>query len=147
MAGDPVVQSAPVRIALANLLPYPASPADHLVARAVAAIAPRPARRSCASPNATCPAIAASATTPPPPDPDFLEGAWDAIANAAREAEVAVVLGTERVVDGRVHATALVIDATGERLGFQDKVQIDPSEEGIYAPAEGRRACSSSAGS
>jgi hypothetical protein len=43
--------------------------------------------------------------------------------------------GTERVADGVVHATALVIDRDGTRLGFQDKVQIDPSEDGTYAPA------------
>lgn len=31
------------------------------------------------------------------------------------------------------------MNASGERLGFQDKVQIDPAEEGTYEPAEGRR--------
>jgi predicted amidohydrolase len=44
------------------------------------------------------------------------------------------------VVDGGVLATALVIDRDGRRLGFQDKVQIDPSEDATYAPATtGRR--------
>jgi hypothetical protein len=32
-----------------------------------------------------------------------------------------------------------VIDGDGKRLGFQDKVQIDPSEEGTYTPGTGRR--------
>ena len=32
-----------------------------------------------------------------------------------------------------------MVGADGSFLGFQDKVQIDPSEEGIYAPGEGRR--------
>jgi predicted amidohydrolase len=51
-----------------------------------------------------------------------------------------VVLGTERVVDGRLLMTALVIDRDGTRLGFQDKVQLDPSEDETYAPATtGRR--------
>ena len=36
-------------------------------------------------------------------------------------------------------ATALVIDPDGTIAGFQDKVQIDPSEEGTYTPGSGRR--------
>ena len=34
----------------------------------------------------------------PPPDPAFLERAWSAIRTAAAKANLAVVLGTERVV-------------------------------------------------
>jgi len=48
-------------------------------------------------------------------------------------------LGTERIVDGSLLATALVIDRAGSIVGFQDKVQIDPSEEGVYAYRDGRR--------
>jgi predicted amidohydrolase len=44
-----------------------------------------------------------------------------------------VILGTERVVDGALLATALVINPDGSFAGFQDKVQIDPSEEGTYS--------------
>jgi predicted amidohydrolase len=62
------------------------------------------------------------------------------VARAAAEAGVAVVLGTERVVDGGLLVTALVIDRDGTRLGFQDKVQLDPSEDGTYlAATTGRR--------
>jgi len=75
----------------------------------------------------------------PPPDAAFLERTWTAIGAAAARASVAVVLGTERIVDGALLATALVIDRDGKRLGFQDKVQIDPSEEGLYAHGAGRR--------
>jgi predicted amidohydrolase len=35
--------------------------------------------------------------------------------------------------------TVLVINADGSSAGFQDKVQIDPSEEGTYVPGSGRR--------
>jgi predicted amidohydrolase len=35
--------------------------------------------------------------------------------------------------------SALVIDRDGTRLGFQDKVQLDPSEEGLYVRGSGRR--------
>ena len=75
----------------------------------------------------------------PPPDPEFLERAWSVIAGAAAKANITVVLGTERLVDGALVATALVIDPDGSIAGFQDKVQIDPSEEGTYTPGSGRR--------
>ena len=66
----------------------------------------------------------------PPPDPVFLERAWSAIAAAAAKANLAVVLGTERVVDGALLITALVINRDGTIAGFQDKVQLDPSRGG-----------------
>jgi predicted amidohydrolase len=50
-----------------------------------------------------------------------------------------VVLGTERIMDGVLLATAIVIDRDGRIAGFQDKVQIDPSEEGTYSFGSGRR--------
>ena len=75
----------------------------------------------------------------PLPNPAFLERAWSRIAGAAGKAGLAVILGTERVVDDALLATALVINRDGAIDGFQDKVQLDPSEEGIYSPGSGRR--------
>jgi predicted amidohydrolase len=75
----------------------------------------------------------------PPPDPAFLECAWSSIAAAAAKANLAVVLGTERVVDNALFASVLVINQDGTIAGFQDKVQLDPSEEAIYSPGSGRR--------
>jgi predicted amidohydrolase len=75
----------------------------------------------------------------PPPDPAFLERAWSTIASAAARANVAVVLGTERVDNGALFASALVIDRDGTMAGFQDKVQVDPSEDDVYSPGSGRR--------
>lgn len=75
----------------------------------------------------------------PPPDPVFLEHAWSVAALAARKAQIAVVLGTERVADDALLATALVINPDGTIAGFQDKVQLDPSEEGVYSFGSGRR--------
>lgn len=49
----------------------------------------------------------------PPPDPVFLERAWSVIASAAARANLAVVLGCERVVNGAVLITALVINRDG----------------------------------
>lgn len=75
----------------------------------------------------------------PPPDRAFLERAWKAIAEAAGRANVAVVLGTERIVNSTLVATALVINRDGSIGGFQDKVQIDPSEESTYGHGSERR--------
>ncbi|MGE5814616.1 MAG: carbon-nitrogen hydrolase family protein, partial [Acidobacteriota bacterium] len=75
----------------------------------------------------------------PSPDPVFLDRAWLEIGDAARAANVAVVLGTERAANGKTIASALVINRDGTVAGFQDKVQIDPSEEGTYTPGAGRR--------
>ncbi len=50
-----------------------------------------------------------------------------------------MVLGTERVVDGKLLITALVINPDGSFAGFQDKVQLDPSEETTYSFGSGRR--------
>jgi len=131
---------ATVRIALANLR-YPLSP-DDSVARAEGAIA-RAAAEGAALvcfPECYVPGYRGLGHAPPAPDAAFLDRAWAQVAAAAGRAKVAVILGTERVVDGQTLATALVIDGDGRPLGFQDKVQIDPSEDGTYLPAAtGRR--------
>ncbi|MBL8623266.1 MAG: carbon-nitrogen hydrolase family protein [Myxococcales bacterium] len=128
-----------VRIALANL-PYPASP-DQSIALVVDAVAGagRAGARVVGFPECYVPGYRGLGHAPPAPDAAFLERAWSAIAQAAAAAEVAVVLGTERLVDGAVVPTALVIDARGARLGFQDKVQLDPSEDDTYAPGHERQ--------
>lgn len=73
------------------------------------------------------------------PDPKFLERAWAVLARAAAKANISVILGTERILDTALLATALIINQDGSISGFQDKVQIDLSEEGTYAPGSGRR--------
>jgi predicted amidohydrolase len=128
-----------VRVALANLT-FPATP-DDAVVRATAAIA-RAGAAGCAIvcfPECYVPGYRGLRHAPPPPDRAYLERAWAACAEAAAAANTAVVLGTERIVDGAIVATALVIDATGAQLGFQDKVQIDPSEDGTYTAGTERR--------
>lgn len=50
-----------------------------------------------------------------------------------------MILGTERVVKGDVRLTALVIDPDGSMAGFQDKVQLDPSEGTLYSAGSERR--------
>jgi predicted amidohydrolase len=128
-----------LRIALANL--RPAATPDESVALAVEAIADASAAaaRLIAFPECFVPGYRAPGGGVPPPDASFLERAWSALAAACAKGGLTAVVGTERVVAGALRATALVIDADGTLAGFQDKVQIDPSEEGTYAPGSGRR--------
>jgi predicted amidohydrolase len=127
------------RIALANL-PFPASPEDSVcqVEGALEKATHEAAGLLC-FPECYVPGYRAPGKAVPPPDPAFLEQAWSRIAAAASAARVAVVLGTERVEQDRLLATALVVDADGRRLGFQDKVQLDPSEDDVYWPGHERR--------
>jgi predicted amidohydrolase len=73
------------------------------------------------------------------PDESFLRRAMERIAAASALHNIATVLGTERLANGKLLATVAVFGADGRMLGFQDKEQIDPSEEGIYFPGDGRR--------
>jgi len=77
-----------------------------------------------------------SGTTAPAPDPAFLERAWVDVAGAAGAASITVILGTERVTDHGLQITACVINPDGAVVGWQDKGQLDPSEEAVY-PALG----------
>lgn len=128
-----------VRIALANLR-FPPSP-EESVTRAVDAVAQ--AGREQASvvcfPECFVPGYRGMGHIVPPPDPAFLERAWSEVARAAARAGVAVVLGTERVLQGELRITALVLGPDGSTLGWQDKVQLDPSEEDTYEPGTGRQ--------
>ena len=126
-----------MRIALASL-PYPSSPADS-VARVVAAIGQARGAQIVCFPECYVPGYRGLGHAPPAVDEAWLERAWSQIGDAARAAKCAAVVGTERFVAGKLVASVLVVAANGERLGFQDKVQIDPAEEGTYEPAEGRR--------
>jgi len=90
-------------------------------------------------PECFIPGYRKAGTPLPRPNAAFLERAWSAIAAAAAKATIDVVLGTERVVDHGLVPSALVINRDGTIAGFQDKVQIDPSEEPIYSPGSGRR--------
>lgn len=75
----------------------------------------------------------------PAPNPAFLDKAWAVVASCACKADVAVVLGTERVTSRGLLISALVINSDGSVAGWQDKEQLDPSEEAVYVAGEGRR--------
>jgi predicted amidohydrolase len=127
------------RIALANIR-FPATPEESvtLAEQAIAQASIERAGLIC-FPECFIPGYRAKGKPVPPPDPVFLERAWSAIAAAAKKAGLAVVLGTERVVDNALLITALIINRDGTIAGFQDKVQLDVSEEATYSPGSGRR--------
>ena len=128
----------PFRIALANI-PRAASP-DESVTLALAAIgeAGRGGADIVCFPEAYVPGYRLLGGHVLPPDAFFLQRAWSRVAAAAAAANVAVILGTERVVDEGVLISTVVINRDGTKAGFQDKVQLDPSEDDTYAPGSGR---------
>jgi predicted amidohydrolase len=126
------------RIALANIR-FPATPEESiaLAEQAIDEACVKGARIVC-FPECFVPGYRGVGKGVPPADAGFLERAWATVARAAAKASISVVLGTERFVEGALVASALVVDADGAIAGFQDKVQIDPSEEGTYTPGAGR---------
>jgi len=127
------------RIALANVR-YPATREESVTLAQQAIVeASRAGAEIICFPECFVPGYRAANKQVLPPDPAFLERAWSNIAAAAAKANVAVILGTERMIGDWVVLTALVINRDGSTAGFQDKVQLDPSEESIYSHGSGRQ--------
>lgn len=107
-----------MRIALANIR-FPATPEESvtLAEGAIAQASVERARIIC-FPECYVPGYRGMGKVVPPPNPRFLEHAWAVIAAAARKANIAAVLGTERVVNDALLATALVINPDGTMAGF-----------------------------
>jgi predicted amidohydrolase len=121
-----------VRVALANIrVPATRDESVRLAVSAVADAGRRGALVVC-FPECFVPGYRWPGTTAPAPDPAFLDWAWAQVAEAARQARVTVILGTERVTDRGLQITVCVIGADGAIAGWQDKGQIDPSEEATY---------------
>jgi predicted amidohydrolase len=127
------------RIALANLQ-FPSTPEESimLAEQAIAQASSEHADVIC-FPECFVAGYRGFGKRVPPPDQVFLERAGSLIAAGAAKANLAVVLGTEHIADEALLATALVINRDGTIAGFQDKVQLDSSEEGSYSPGSGRR--------
>jgi predicted amidohydrolase len=128
----------PFRIALANIR-FPATPQESvlLAEEAIREASIEGAGIIC-FPECFVPGYRGIGKRIPPPDAAFLDQAWSAIAETAAKSALTVILGTERIVNNALLATALVINADGTFAGFQDKVQLDPSEEATYSPGFGR---------
>lgn len=123
-----------IRIALANI-EIPAGPEDSVdrVLRTLPDAARAGARVVC-FPEAYVPGYPWGERRPGLVSAGFLAEAHAAIAQAAAQNHIAVVLGTERYVSDKPRLTALVIRPDGSTAGFQDKVQLDPSEDARYEP-------------
>jgi predicted amidohydrolase len=130
---------AAVTIALANIR-HPRTPEESitLATDAIAEAGSAGASVVC-FPECFMPGYRGLGQVIPPPDQGFLDRAWAATARAARSARITVVLGTERIVGDALMATALVINPEGSYAGFQDKVQLDPSEDDTYTAGSTRR--------
>ena len=127
------------RIALANIR-YPATREESVtLAQQAIAEASRAGAEIICFPECFVPGYRTVNRQLLPPDPAFLERAWSNIAAAAANANLTVILGTERMIGDSVVLTALVINRDGSTAGFQDKVQLDPSEENIYSHGSGRQ--------
>ncbi len=128
-----------VRIAVANIR-FPPTPEQSVV---LASSAIRQAGLERADlicfPECYVPGYRGFGRAIPAPDATFLERAWATVAATAADSNVGVVLGTERLVGDALRISALVIDRDGSVAGFQDKVQLDPSEDVTYTPGVERQ--------
>lgn len=127
-----------IRIALANI-EIPKSPED-AVERALLAIAQAASAgaRVVCFPEAYVPGYPWGARRPDDVNAGFLQQAHERVARAAGQHRIAVLLGTERYVSRMPRLTVLVVKPDGEVAGFQDKVQLDPSEDARYEPGSER---------
>ena len=128
-----------LRIALANL-EIPQSPEDSVVRaeQAIHAAAAADARIVC-FPEAYVPGYPWPPRSRKPVSTAFLNAAHARIAEAAHEHRIWVLLGTERPTPGKPRLSVLVFGSGGELVGYQDKVQLDPSEDSTYEPGSERR--------
>lgn len=127
-----------IRIALANVRAADTPEASVTLARAAIERAAADQAMIVCFPECYVPGYRWPGKHVPPPDAAFLERAWASIAETAGASNIAVVLGTERIVDGAPRITVLVINPDGTIAGFQDKVQLDPSEGDLYSPGSER---------
>jgi predicted amidohydrolase len=114
---------------------------DEAVPAAVAAVeeAGRLGARIVCLPETAIPGHRVQARTVPDVSAADLDAATARVAEAARQAGVVTIVGTERPTpDGR-EIVAVVLAADGSTLGTQAKTQIDPSEEADYVVGAGRR--------
>src|ERR1043166_841834 len=126
-----------IRISLANLA-YPAT-SEASIASATSAVAAAGAVGAAIVCFPECYVPGYRAAGSKAPDDRLLADALLRVGAAARAAGIAVILGTERVAAGKRHICAAVFGPDGMLLGFQDKVQLDPTEEAPFEPAPNSR--------
>jgi predicted amidohydrolase len=69
---------------------------------------------------------------------DQLQAALQNVCDIAREHAIAIIIPMDWYEGDRFLNVAHVISASGERMGFQAKNQLDPSEDRIWDAGEGR---------
>jgi predicted amidohydrolase len=128
-----------VRIALANLR-FPNGPDDSILL-AVDAIAEagRAGALVLCFPEEFVPGYRLGPHRVASADREFLERAWACVAAATAEAGITVVLGTERFVTGGLRISCLVLNPDGTTQGWQDKIQLDSSEDDLFTAGTERR--------
>jgi predicted amidohydrolase len=67
------------------------------------------------------------------------ERALHAVTQWARTYKVATILSMERLTEAGRQIAAFVIDARGQIQGYQNKNQLDPTEDQFYVPGNTRR--------
>lgn len=127
-----------MRVGLASL-PFPTSPEASL-ALVVEAMreAGRQGVRIICTPENYVPGLRGVGLEVASPDQGFLTAAEGVLARTAAETGVTAVVGIERITPAGLLAAALVVSPEGV-LGWQDKVQLDPTEDGIYVAGSGRQ--------
>jgi predicted amidohydrolase len=70
--------------------------------------------------------------------PEKLQATLDKVCEMARENTIAVIMPMDWYSPDGVFNVAQVISATGELLGTQEKVQLDPSEDTRWVPGKER---------
>src|SRR5258708_39198201 len=125
---------ATVRIGLANIR-FPTTPEEsvRLANQAIADAGTQGADAIC-FPECFVPGYRLAATTIPPPDQAFLNRAWTDVAATAARANVAVVLGTESVVDGGLRTSSPLINRDGTLAGLQAQMQPRPVGDAHLSP-------------
>jgi predicted amidohydrolase len=90
-------------------------------------------------PEAYLPGLRGQDFDVPPFDRTQQERALGAVAQWARQYEVAAIVGMERFADAGRQIAAYVVDTRGKVLGFQTKNQLAPSEDAFYVPGSTRQ--------
>ncbi len=71
--------------------------------------------------------------------PEMLENALTKACTIAKENSIAIILPMDWYEDEVFLNVAFVISAGGEVLGYQPKVQLDPSEDNLWIAGKGRK--------
>jgi len=128
-----------MRIALATLKYRPDPDESLRVVQAAIQSAARQGAKLLCTPENYLPGLRGVEFDVPPPDAAFLARAERAIRETTATTGVGAIIGIERVTPRGLIASAMVVAPDGRLLGYQDKVQIAPSEEGIYTTGAGRQ--------